>query len=513
MSTELEAALAAVIHRLGSIAIGSPELIAELRQLAQQFLKLTERPAVEEPGTTEQVVEAVPTQATEVPAEPVAPAVPIAPVAPPARHEPLPSVPGVEVPVGWARRVGTSNAGLPLIENRCRLKAEGARWAATRQRRINEGADYYLEIEPADRDIIARAKALEDCFLWMNHPSAPTPHDLKLWEDVAGCFDAVATVISLLRQLVVDVEKSRGLFEQALDLAAEAQSALRMAVEVVDAKPDNDQENLFNWLRHTAAEHQIFIRRFMRLDDPANPTAWNELQDRISDLDVQVEAIRKWEKQRGNLLGKGKYHARRIREGNGSEDDWKKVVGAVESLINDGIPPSNTDIREMFVPIVDDMPDDLEVPPGFQRVLGEIDRYLATQVPPSAEVPKEVSEEVQQVATLLENKAILIIGGERRPHAYEAIKSAFRLKELIWIATREHESVDQFEPYVARPEVTTVLLAIRWSSHSYGEVRDFCEKHGKRFVRLPGGYNPNQVAHQILHQRGGSATQPRSFIS
>ncbi len=507
MSARLEEALAAVIRRLGSIAVGSPELIAELRQLAQHFLRLTEQPAVEESGSAGQVVEAVPVLASEVPAEPIVPAVPIVPivpVVPPARHEPLPRVPGVEVPVGWARRVGISNTDLHLIENRCRLKAEGARWAATRQRRINEDANYYLEIEPADRDIISRAKALDDCFLWMNHLSAPTPHDLKLWEDVAGCFDVVAMVISLLRELVVDVEKNRGLFEQVLDLAAEAQSALRRAVEVVEANPDNDQVAFFNWLRHTGAEHQVFLRRFMRLDDPADPTTWNELQDRISDLDAQTEAIRKREKQKGSLLGKGKYHARRIREGHGSEDDWNKVVGVVDSLVNDGIPPSNSDIREMLVSIVDDMPGEMDIPPGFQRVLAEIDRYLATQVPHSVESPKEISGEVQEVANLLENTVILIIGGDRRPHAYESLKSAFRLKELIWISTREHESTDQFEPYVARPDLTTVLLAIRWSSHSYGEVRDFCEKHGKLFVRLPGGYNPNQVAHQILQQRGGS---------
>jgi hypothetical protein len=158
----------------------------------------------------------------------------------------------------------------------------------------------------------------------------------------------------------------------------------------------------------------------------------------------------------------------------------------------------------MLVSIIDDMPDELEVPPGFQRVLSEIDRYLATQLPPSAAITKGVSGEVQEIATLLEDKVLLIIGGERRPHAYEALKTAFRLKDVIWISTREHESADQFEPYVARTDVTTVLLAIRWSSHSYGEVREFCLKHGKLFVRLPGGYNPNQVAHQIRLQRGGS---------
>ena len=62
------------------------------------------------------------------------------------------------------------------------------------------------------------------------------------------------------------------------------------------------------------------------------------------------------------------------------------------------------------------------------------------------------------------------------------------------------------EPGTTEQVAEAVLLAIRWSSHSYGEVRDYCEKHGKHFVRLPGGYNPNQVAHQILQQRGGGGT-------
>jgi hypothetical protein len=80
------------------------------------------------------------------------------------------------------------------------------------------------------------------------------------------------------------------------------------------------------------------------------------------------------------------------------------------------------------------------------------------------------------------------------------LRTALGLKELFWIETREHESIDTFEPYIARPEVALVLLAIRWSSHSFGEVKRFCDRHGKPLVRLPAGYNPNQVALQILSQ-------------
>ena len=124
----------------------------------------------------------------------------------------------------------------------------------------------------------------------------------------------------------------------------------------------------------------------------------------------------------------------------------------------------------MLVPIVDDIPE-VELPEGFQRVLGEVDRYLATQMPPAQQIVREASAEVQKVADLYKGKTMVLIGGDRRPHAYEALKSAFGLKDLIWIATREHESTDIFVPYISRPDVDVVLLAIRWSSHSYGDVK------------------------------------------
>jgi hypothetical protein len=82
------------------------------------------------------------------------------------------------------------------------------------------------------------------------------------------------------------------------------------------------------------------------------------------------------------------------------------------------------------------------------------------------------------------------------------IERAFKLDKLNWLTTRPHESITYFEPAVARPNVALVLLAIRWSSHSYGDVKDYCDKYGKPIVYLTAGYNPNQIAHQILTQVG-----------
>ena len=101
---------------------------------------------------------------------------------------------------------------------------------------------------------------------------------------------------------------------------------------------------------------------------------------------------------------------------------------------------------------------------------------------------------------MLEGRSIVLIGGSRRREAQESLIRVLDLKDLVWIETREHQSIDSFEPVVARPDVALVLLAIRWSSHAFGDVKQFCDRYGKPLVRLPGGYSPNQVVAQILSQ-------------
>jgi hypothetical protein len=165
--------------------------------------------------------------------------------------------------------------------------------------------------------------------------------------------------------------------------------------------------------------------------------------------------------------------------------------------------PSNRELREMLAPVIEDWPEVLDVPRSFQLVIREIDRYLATCPPPAVSVVAQPSSEVRDVAKLLNGRTVILLGGDRRPHAHDSLKEAFGLKELIWIETREHESLAGFIPYVARQEVAVVLLAIRWASHSYGEIKKCCEEYGKPMVRLPGGYNANQVAMQIIQQCSG----------
>jgi hypothetical protein len=101
---------------------------------------------------------------------------------------------------------------------------------------------------------------------------------------------------------------------------------------------------------------------------------------------------------------------------------------------------------------------------------------------------------------MLRGTTVVLIGGEIRTAAQAALEQAFELAELIWLSSEEHQSIEMFRPHVARSEVALVMLAIRWSSHSFGDIKAFCDAYEKPFVRLPGGYSPNQVARQILEQ-------------
>src|SRR5262245_31815676 len=122
MAEDLDDALRSVLERVGELARTDPTLRTRVRSLAAALLALTEEPRPSEP--------APPAAAVPPPPEPVTrPA--LADVAPMPAPRPVETRPPSPPQV--------SDADLPLIEARCRLKAEASRWAAARQRLLRSG--------------------------------------------------------------------------------------------------------------------------------------------------------------------------------------------------------------------------------------------------------------------------------------------------------------------------------------------------------------------------------------
>jgi hypothetical protein len=402
----------------------------------------------------------------------------------PVKPRPIPDAPADDQGADWR----------PLA-TRGRAKAEATRWAAERQRRIHEWNQSTDEDALSDSAIVGWAESLIDAFYWASTDDPSGTHDITLLEHVGGCFETVAEGLLLLQ----DVQDRRGGPDQALPLLAEAQSALRRSLRRLKAEEDPDQAEVYERVRDAAARHRLFLKRFMRSDDLADPSGWPGLLARI---ETQVGSRPHSELQTALL--------ERLRTlcsptgGERTDGSWQSIFIVLEELIGEGTPPSSREVRELLLPLLDDLPQLEDMPPGSRLVLREIDRFLATRPTPAIPVTsQEEATSVREAARLLSGRSIVLIGGLRRPESQRSLKAALGLAELVWVETKEHQSIQAFEPIVARPDVALVLLAIRWSSHAFGDVKRYCDRHGKPLVRLPGGYSPNQVAAQILAQASG----------
>ncbi|MGC4003357.1 MAG: hypothetical protein QM811_09570 [Pirellulales bacterium] len=70
-----------------------------------------------------------------------------------------------------------------------------------------------------------------------------------MFDDLASCYDVLGESAVLMREMLPDAQAFPELFNRAMDLAAEAQSALRSAVYRIDGPNDNDQNAVFHWLK------------------------------------------------------------------------------------------------------------------------------------------------------------------------------------------------------------------------------------------------------------------------
>jgi hypothetical protein len=383
---------------------------------------------------------------------------------------------------------------------RCRVKSEVARWAAERQRRIHERRQSPDEDAPSDPAMVAWAERLTDAFYWASTDDPAGTPDITLLDHVGGCFETVAEGLLLVR----DAQEHRGGLELALPLLAEAQSALRRSLGRLKAQEDPDQAEVYERVRDAAARHRFFLKRFMRTDDLADPAGWPGLLARIERVGSRPQS------ERQTILLERLRTLCAPTEVERAEGSWQVIFIVLEELIGEGTPPSSREVRELLLPLLDDLLQLEDMPPGSLLVLLEIDRFLATRATPATPVTsQEHVASAREAARLLSGRSIVLIGGLRRPEAQRSLTSALGLAELVWVETREHQSIAAFEPIIARPEVALVLLAIRWSSHSFGDVKRYCDRHGKPLVRLPGGYGPNQVAAQILAQSSGQLSEER----
>lgn len=414
-----------------------------------------------------------------------------------------------------------SRAGRPAlrrlkeIADACLLKARVCHL-------IHESAESPSPIPPGElrftqsgKEFIKEAKQLKGCYHWMFFKASNTSP--QGWKNLEKAYQNLAKIITVTEEILDRKDESDRVKESTLRstlaLFSEAQCMLRCAVMECCADKqmlDQEQKDAFQWLCDQCLKQEIYIRSYMKMDDYADPDQWEDLTNRIENYSQEQTESLDLQKKKKALFGTIRWEAtllpREIMGSTGADDRIRKITEACDDLIDIGVQPSNTNFRKILLPVMDWIEESTGTPSfGFDLVMQGIEDFLRLQDASSPsqgvlETQEGEAPKVMKVREWLHEKSIVLIGGNERPLVTDRLKRDFGLDKLYWISTRQHESNDIFYSVIAREEVALILLAIRWSSHSYGGIREYCDNLGKPLVRLPAGYGSNRVAHEIISQ-------------
>jgi hypothetical protein len=169
---------------------------------------------------------------------------------------------------------------LPLVASRARLKAEACRWVLRRREHQRDGEAGDDALRAADMDLIARARDMRGCWLWMLQQSADAPD--AIYEQLALVYEALAGATDLCETLQARTGLPEEQISEVYHLLAEAQSALWAGMQTAGAQRDQDQIDAFVWLRERTRAERVYIERHMRREDPADPAQAPDLLARIA---------------------------------------------------------------------------------------------------------------------------------------------------------------------------------------------------------------------------------------
>lgn len=483
MTERFQKTVVEVVERILRAARADAELLSGLRTCADEVLSLDAAPS---PGEVPPVSDVNPvvaqvkaTAASSPAGVPPPPVTPSRPTVQPRLPNPRPAVPFT----------------LAGAQERLRLKAEAARWAAERGRLTDS-----REVALKDQDFARRERA-DGCYLWMLHPNGPRSQRLDHFDVIAAWYENLAEALALAERVIAVVGWSGHEVGPVLVALAKAQSALRVAVARCGGY-DEDQQAVYRWLVESADRNSIYIGDGMKSSAPTDPSEWAAAAGRIQALGSAFEKAHGQRLKRERLLAVVKQTASRLTANPPDvAGTLTELAAGVDELIGAGLPPSNKELREALLPTFDRLRTLPHPSNNVRLVVREIGKYKEGRPAKTVStLGTATAPVVVEARKLLAGRSAVLIGAEGRPTAKEPLERSLGLKELVWLKGREYSSYHEFERYIARPDVAVVLLAVRWTSHAFGEAVKFCKRHGKPLVRLTGGYGPNKVAHDIVDQ-------------
>ncbi|MDO4583424.1 MAG: hypothetical protein Q4D62_04895 [Planctomycetia bacterium] len=269
------------------------------------------------------------------------------------------------------------------LEKRLMLKIEASRWALERDKLLKSNIDFQTEIEPKDHALLARARELKNCYLWMNNPETAPVMASETYELLADAYAVAARCVGFMRKLVEMVDKSpksemlSRILRDALYITATAQSALRRVTYEVSGREDQDQIRIHRWLTLLTKRYSIYVNRHMKKNSLAPIEKIYVIPEYIKRLEEELTEL----EQKQKILTEGfrriQFHASRINEQQSNEYDWNRIILTVDELVDAGIRPTDSRFQELLekiLPYLKQVPSYQEHP-FFVNVLLELDYW------------------------------------------------------------------------------------------------------------------------------------------
>lgn len=485
----------------------SDELLAALRPVLDHFSSYLQ----DKPGLRQQLSSIARTLADWVESSPVVPLPAVAEIkdAPPAPESLRPETAPVILPssvkpflvptIPNYSEQGREFIPLPLatVATRCRIKAAAAGLVAKRS--IGPAS---ADAATEEANLRKQADAIPDCGLWMFDSSGGS-RAKAIWDDLAGGFAVCAAAADLLRSwTAAGSDLASG--QEVLTLAAEAQSMLLYAVADVGwVSRDHEQVQLFVHIRELGKQLQIYVPRFLRREDPADPAKWPELLLRLKaavtriGLPGQPAASGDPTKVRQKALGNLKFKLKKLAdEPSGIADEWPRLVELLDQAVSAGVPPNSPELCDGMLPIYEQLPENLPVSAAAERVFRHVES--TRKVPPESE---ETTDTVSRIlpghtADGLRGKELIVIGVVKRPQQLAALRHVFALTEAKWVNATEPTELTAATALVNRAEIVAVIVTTRWTNHDFDDLRQACARLGKAFITA----RPDEPIHDLVQQ-------------
>ncbi len=285
------------------------------------------------------------------------------------------------------------------LEKRLLLKIEASRWALERDRLLKTTADFQKDIEPHDHALLARARELTNCYLWMNNPETAPVIATDTYELLADAYAAAAMCVGFLRMLVDLVDRTPKsdilcrVLRDALYITATAQSALRRVTYEVSGREDQDQIRIHRWLTLLTKRYSIYVNRHMKKDSLAPVERIYVIPEYIERLKLEVAKLGQKQKILMEGFRRIQYHASRILSNPESTNDWQRVIETVDELVDAGTSANDPRFSETLPPILSLLK---EVPsykehPFFINVLMELE-FWHKNTPERELIERELNE-------------------------------------------------------------------------------------------------------------------------